>query len=308
MAEQQRRYNARKAKAESDFKSKGSDKDKKKKGKGKGDDEKEKEKGKGKGAGKTAMDHWGNKGEGARGAAVDQELARAAAAGGTKAHFPRQGIGLDSWANAHLIHQKARHCTYTDTLALAHGGTKCHRETGRKGVPIVKVLGILDGDNIDLFLENFLLKRGCEIRKGEDQRLITPKGRVIILQVWGDMPYLLKSDLQRVLDDLPEASAPGRNGALLFEPTAARVFRTVVPMSTTRSHLKHLREHMTKPKLSNVCSKYKNLPDVYYGGDAEKFVTPEKFEQEVLNTSESKRCWEWYSGSSSLSQSGKEEN
>jgi hypothetical protein len=81
-----------------------------------------------------------------------------------------------------------------------------------------------------------------------------------------DMPYVLKSDLQRVLDDLPEASAPGRDGTMLFEPTAARVCRTEVPMSTTRSHLKHLREHTSKPKLSNVCSKYKNLPDVYYGG------------------------------------------
>ena len=158
--------------------------------------------------------------------------------------------GLDSWANVHLIHQKARHCTYTDTLSLAHGGTKCYRSTGRKGVPIVMVPWIEDGDNIDLLPESFLLKRGCELTKGKDQRLTTPKGQVIILQIWGDMPYLLKSDLQRVLDDLPDASAPGRDGTMLFEPTAARVCRTEVPMSTTRSHLKHLREHMSKPKLS----------------------------------------------------------
>ncbi len=82
---------------------------------------------------------------------------------------------------------------------------------------------IQDGDSIDLFPDNFLLKRGCEIQKGEDQRLISPKGRVVILQLWGDMPYLRKSDLQRILEDLPEASAPGRNGTMLFEPTAARV-------------------------------------------------------------------------------------
>ena len=63
---------------------------------------------------------------------------------------------------------------------------------------------------------------------------------------------------------------------------------------------------MTKPKLSNVCSKYENLPDVYYGGDEEKFVTPEKFEKQVINTSVSKTFWEWYSGSSSLSHYGKE--
>jgi hypothetical protein len=165
---------------------------------------------------------------------------------------------------------------------------------------------IADGDNIDLFPESFLLKRGCEIMKGKDPKLITPKGRTVILQIWGDMPYLLKSELQRVLDDLPEASAPGRDGSMLCDPTAARVCRTTVPMSTTRSHLKHLREHMSKPKLSNVCSKYKNLPDVYYGGDENQFVTPEKFEQESLDTSVSKTFWEWYSGSSSLSQFGKE--
>ena len=102
----------------------------------------------------------------------------------------------------HLIHQKGRHCTYSDTLSLAHGGTKCFRETGRKGLPIGKAPWFQDGDNIDLFPENFLLKGGCEIQKGEDQVLISPKRRVIILQMWGEMPYLLKSELQRVLTDV----------------------------------------------------------------------------------------------------------
>ena len=77
-------YEARRAKAAKDLEGpkgsgKGSNKDKQGTGKGKGND-----KAKGKGAGKT---------DAAR-AAVDQELARASAAGGTKAHFPRQGIGL----------------------------------------------------------------------------------------------------------------------------------------------------------------------------------------------------------------------
>ena len=158
---------------------------------------------------------------------------------------------------------------------------------------------IHDGENIDLFPENFLLKRGCEITKGKVQKLTTPKGRVIVLQTWGDLPYLEKSELQRVLDDLPESSETEAIAS------AARVSRTTVPMSVTRSHLKHLRELMPKPKFSNVCSKYKNLPDVYYGGDEDKFVTPEKFEQQVLDTSKSKSFWEWYSGSSSLSHFGK---
>ena len=154
-------YNARKTKAQQDL-GKGSGKDNSSNGKGKGND-----KGKAKGTGKNTTGHWEQKGETAK-AAVDQELARAAAVGGPKSQFPRQGIGLDSWANVHLIHQKARHCTYKDTLSLAHGGTKCHRQTGRKGVPVVMVPWIADGDNIDLFPEGFLLKRGCEIMKGKD--------------------------------------------------------------------------------------------------------------------------------------------
>ncbi len=63
---------------------------------------------------------------------------------------------------------------------------------------------------------------------------------------------------------------------------------------------------MSKPKLSNVCSKYRNLPDTYYGGDTKQFVTPEKLEEETIDTFLSKTFWEWYSGSSSLSQYGKE--
>jgi len=74
-----------------------------KKGKGKGKDEKGKgEKGKGKSKGKG-----GKKGDNPTAKmTVDQEVARASAAV-TPPPFPRDCIGLDSWANVHLIHQKA---------------------------------------------------------------------------------------------------------------------------------------------------------------------------------------------------------
>ena len=144
-------YRGRKAAALGENpKGKGADKSKDKEGKGGQGDKK----GKGKG-GKKDKDA----GNSTR-AAVDPEIARASAAGGAKAHFPRQGIGFDSWANVHLTHQKGKHCTYSDIQSLADGSTKCFHQTGRKGVPTVKVPWIQDGDNIDFFLDNFLLKRG----------------------------------------------------------------------------------------------------------------------------------------------------
>ncbi len=106
------------------------------------------------------------------------------------------------------------------------------------------------------------------------------EGRVVQIFLWGNMPYILESELQRIIDDLPEASSTGRDGKQSVQPIAARVCRSFVPMSETRAHLRHSTDYMLKPKLNNVCSKYKNLPDMYYGGDPEQFVTPEKFDKE----------------------------
>jgi hypothetical protein len=58
-----------------------------------------------------------------------------------------------------------------------------------------------------------------------------------------------------------------------------------------------------------VASKYKNLPDVYYGGDNTKVIGPDQFD-EHLKPSESQsvspvKIWEWCSGSSSLSSNAK---
>ena len=169
-------------------------------------------------------------------------------------------------------------------------------------MPRVLVPWQSEGDNIDLFPEGFLYERGCAIQRGEQHTLTTPKGRTTEIQMWGTLPYILKDELQKVIDDLPDEVTPGRSGAQLQSPTAARACRNQVPMSETRAHLKHLREFMPKDQLNNVCSKYRNLPDAYYGGDSSLFISPDKFilSDDVAAASR-RKLWEWYSRSSSLS-------
>ena len=134
-------YDARKAKAEKDLKGKGSGKDKTNTGKGKGED-----KGKVKGTGKNN--------DGAR-AAVDQELARAAAIGGAKAHFPRQGIGLDSWANVHSFIKRP---DTVRTLTLCHLLTEAQnatvQEAGREYL-LLWCLGLKMETTLIYFLKAF---------------------------------------------------------------------------------------------------------------------------------------------------------
>ena len=167
-------------------------------------------KGKGKSGGKQSRKGKG-KGKGKRKGKDEQEKAHAKAVidpmvgvecpeshlGGTfrasavliASVFPRNAIGLDSWANVHVIHQKGRRASdYDQSLVLAHGTCMCHRETGRKGVPRVLVPWSKEGDNIDLFPEGFLWGRGCSITRAAEHQLQTPKGRIIKLQMWGSLP------------------------------------------------------------------------------------------------------------------------
>ncbi len=229
----------------------------------------------------------------------DEETARVAAVR-QPTKFPRNAIGLDSWANVHLIHQKqSKNASIFDhSLTLAHGNCKCHREVGRKGVPRVYVPWTQEGDNIDLFPEGFLWERGCAIQRGQEHTLTTPKNRVVHIKMWGIMPYILKDDLQRIIDDLPEETQPGRSGLELQTPTAARVCKTECSSAQLKLQLKHLESDISKEKLNNIRSKYRNLPDAYYGGDSSKYITPDKLAE--VPKSEVK-MWEWYSGSSSLS-------
>ena len=74
------------------------------------------------------------------------------------AKFPREAIGLDSWANVHMVHEKgpADDTRFPDDLNLAYGQCKCRREIGRKGIPRCTFPWEDGSDNIDLFPEGFL--------------------------------------------------------------------------------------------------------------------------------------------------------
>ncbi len=137
-----------------------SGKDGGKKGKGKS-----KGKGKGKGKGKDRAE-----------AVLDDRVSAVQA----PQAFPRNAIGLDSWANVHLIHQKRSKSApeLQHTISLAYGETKCNRDVGRKGVPGAYVPWRENGENMDLFPEGFLWERGCEIARGNNLTITTPKNRV----------------------------------------------------------------------------------------------------------------------------------
>ena len=179
---------------------------------------------KGAGKQKSRLEEETDKDGGVR-AVVDAETTKALAAQGLPPAFPRNAIGLDSWANVHLIHQKHSKKTreYEHSLTLAHGTCKGFREVGRKGVPRVYVPWVTGGENIDLFPEGFLWDRGCSIIRGKEHMLETPKGRVVSIKMWGSLPYILKDDLRRVIDDLPDDEQLGRTGHCAQAPTAARV-------------------------------------------------------------------------------------
>ncbi len=189
---------------------------------------------------------------------------------------------------------------FTSSLTLAHGKTSCRREVGRKGVPTVYVPWDDTLDNIDLFSEGFLWERGCTIIRGNEHSIRTPKDRVIKISTWGGLPYITKDELQRVIDDLPEAESEGRSGFQAATVASARVSRNMQTSAQVRDQLKHLREDMSSKKLSNVCSKYRQLPESYYGGDSSKLSA-----WRTQYGDHPSEVWEWYSGSSTLSSTSK---
>ena len=166
------------------------------------------------------------------------------------------------------MHQKRIHPEgYNDSLQLAYGECKCHRDVGQKGVPRAFVPWLKGSDNIDLFPHGFLHNRGCSITYHQTGKAViaTPKGRTVEMKFWGELPYLSKVDLQRVLEDLPEPHIEGTNGKTAEIPTAARASRSESSAAIKQS-LRHLEPDMAKKKLANVRAKYKALPDNYYGG------------------------------------------
>ena len=81
------------------------------------------------------------------------------------------------------------------------------------------------------------------------------------------------------MSDLPEADAPGRLGANTVPAKVSRVRSTNCVPSQTRDQLRKLDITSDKRRLANINSKYKHLPDIYYGGDSSKHLTPEIFTQ-----------------------------
>ena len=97
--------------------------------------------------------------------------------------------------------------------------------------------------------------------------------------MWGNLPYITKDELHRVIGDLRDEALPGRSGMKYETPLAARVCRTDV-----RDQLRHLQPDIGKDRLANISSKYRNLPDNYYGGESEKFVSPDKLSDSIADT------------------------
>jgi hypothetical protein len=211
---------------------------------------------KGKGGKSTDKGKSGGKGKGDRAATVlCPVVARASTPSEKK--FPRNGIGLDTWANVHMQHQRAKGSpSYPDTIFLANGTEgQCLRDVGWKGVPRCRVPWVEQGENIDLFPEGFLWERGCDINRGAQHTITSPKGRLVQIKVWGSLPYILKEDLNRLLDDLPEIDQPGRHGEPTFQPTVFRVCSSNCTPSQVRDQLRHLKLTESRKQLNNICSK-----------------------------------------------------
>ena len=155
------------------------------------------------------------------GACVDLAMA-AAADTDAPVSFPKDGVALDSWANAWLNRVKYQPLSYfQDKLQLACGECLCHRDTSKKGAPTVDVPRRASGDNIYLFPEGPLWERGCVIERGDDLTARSSEGRVVRVKVRGSMPYISKNELHRLITDLPEYNERGRSGKPAQQPAAA---------------------------------------------------------------------------------------
>ena len=115
--------------------------------------------------------------------------------------FPEEAVGLDSWANVYLVHDRdsGHNRVYDQTVNLAQGQVNCQRATGEKGVPQCYVPCVPGSDNIDLFPQGFLWERGCDFLLGSANTLTTPSGRVLSIQMWNTLPFIWKKELDLVL-------------------------------------------------------------------------------------------------------------
>ena len=134
--------------------------------------------------------------------------------------FPLGAAGLDSWANVWLKHVVDPTTNWTESLTLADGSSStCNTAVGPKGIPQALVQKTDMGSNIDLLPMYWMIERWCDIAWGNKVIFNTPKGNIMHLDCWSGMPYMTATQIEKALEDLPEASVPGRSG----EVTGARV-------------------------------------------------------------------------------------
>ena len=67
-----------------------------------------------------------------------------------------------------------------------------------------------------------------------------PAVRIVRIRTWGFLPYILKDDLNLILNDLSDIQEVGRSGQPAETPMAARVSRLTSSPQVLRSHLRHL--------------------------------------------------------------------
>ena len=142
--------------------------------------------------------------------------------------FPPGAAGLDSWANVWLKHVEDPTFNWTESLTLADGSNStCHTAVGPKGIPQALVKKTTEGSNIDLVPMYWMMERWCDISWGDKVIFTTPKGYVMHLDCWSGMPYMTATQIEKALEDMPEASVPGRSGA----GTGAKVCSAHVTLS-----------------------------------------------------------------------------
>ena len=122
--------------------------------------------------------------------------------------------------------------------------------------------------NIDLFPMGWLWARGCDYKWGEPGLILnTPTGRTTKIDTWGNLPYISRQSLQRLLKDLPSTDTQGRDGRTGDAVTSsARVARVVTQSKHIRESLSHLNKDLTRREMNKVVYNYRCLPEEYYSG------------------------------------------
>ena len=95
---------------------------------------------------------------------------------------------------------------WAEPLRLADGSTApCRTRSGPKGIPQALVEKKPGQENIDLAPMYWLIERWCQIQ-------------------WSELPYLTEKQFDKVVEDLPASSVPGRSG----KPAGVKVASTCI--------------------------------------------------------------------------------